>query len=119
MTLVMLGSALLLLAIGMPVALEMVVSAGAAFLSLGNVPLMVLPQRIVTGADSFPLMAIPLFLLAGNLMIGGGLTDKLSKFATVIVGHFRGGLAQVNVVNSMVMGGMTGSAIGREAKLIG
>lgn len=111
MTLVMLGSALLLLAIGMPVALAMVVSAGAAFLSLGNVPLMVLPQRIVTGADSFPLMAIPLFLLAGNLMIGGGLTDKLSKFATVIVGHFRGGLAQVNVVNSMVMGGMTGSAI--------
>jgi len=111
MTLVMLGSALLLLAIGMPVALAMVVSAGAAFLSLGNVPLMVLPQRIVTGADSFPLMAIPLFLLAGNLMIGGGLTDKLSRFATAMVGHFRGGLAQVNVVNSMVMGGMTGSAI--------
>ncbi|GIX54026.1 membrane protein [Sphaerotilus natans] len=95
----------------MPVAFAMVVSAGAALLSLGNVPLMVLPQRIVTGADSFPLMAIPLFLLAGNLMIGGGLTDKLSRFATAMVGHFRGGLAQVNVVNSMVMGGMTGSAI--------
>ena len=111
MTLVLLGTTLLLFAIGMPVALAMVVSAGAAFLSLGNVPLMVLPQRIVTGADSFPLMAIPLFLLAGNLMIGGGLTDKLSKFATAMVGHLRGGLAQVNVVNSMVMGGMTGSAI--------
>ena len=111
MTYLLLGSTLLLFAIGMPVALAMVVSAGAAFLSLGNVPLMVLPQRIVTGADSFPLMAIPLFLLAGNLMIGGGLTDKLSKFATAVVGHFRGGLAQVNVVNSMVMGGMTGSAI--------
>lgn len=102
---------LLLFVIGMPVALAMVVSAGAAFLSLGNVPLMVLPQRIVTGADSFPLMAIPLFLLAGNLMIGGGLTDRLSKFAIAMVGHLRGGLAQVNVVNSMVMGGMTGSAI--------
>lgn len=100
-----------LFAIGMPVAFAMIVSAGAAFLSLGNVPLMVLPQRIVTGADSFPLMAIPLFLLAGNLMVGGGLTDKLSKFAMAMVGHFRGGLAQVNVVNSMVMGGMTGSAI--------
>lgn len=111
MTYVLLGTTLLLFAIGMPVALAMVVSAGAAFLSLGNVPLMVLPQRIVTGADSFPLMAIPLFLLAGNLMIGGGLTDKLSKFATAMVGHLRGGLAQVNVVNSMVMGGMTGSAI--------
>lgn len=108
---VLLGSTLLLFAIGMPVAFAMVVSAAAALTSLGNVPLMVLPQRIVTGADSFPLMAIPLFLLAGNLMIGGGLTDKLSRFATAMVGHFRGGLAQVNVVNSMVMGGMTGSAI--------
>lgn len=104
MTYLLLGSTLLLFAIGMPVAFAMVVSAGAALLSLGNVPLMVLPQRIVTGADSFPLMAIPLFLLAGNLMIGGGLTDKLSRFATAMVGHFRGGLAQVNVVNSMVMG---------------
>lgn len=111
MTFLLLGSTLLLFAIGMPVAFAMVVSAGAALLSLGNVPLMVLPQRIVTGADSFPLMAIPLFLLAGNLMIGGGLTDKLSRFATAMVGHFRGGLAQVNVVNSMVMGGMSGSAI--------
>ena len=111
MTYLLLGSTLLLFAIGMPVAFAMVVSAGAALLSLGNVPLMVLPQRIVTGADSFTLMAIPLFLLAGNLMIGGGLTDKLSRFATAMVGHFRGGLAQVNVVNSMVMGGMTGSAI--------
>ncbi|MCK6423443.1 MAG: TRAP transporter large permease subunit, partial [Aquabacterium sp.] len=96
MTYLLLGSTLLLFAIGMPVAFAMVVSAGAALLSLGNVPLMVLPQRIVTGADSFPLMAIPLFLLAGNLMIGGGLTDKLSRFATAMVGHFRGGLAQVN-----------------------
>lgn len=111
MTYLLLGSTLVLFAIGMPVAFAMVVSAGAAFLSLGNVPLMVLPQRMVTGADSFPLMAIPLFLLAGNLMIGGGLTEKLSKFAMALVGHFRGGLAQVNVVNSMVMGGMTGSAI--------
>ena len=111
MTYLLLGSALLLFAIGMPVAFAMVISAAAAFFSLGNVPLMVLPQRMVTGADSFPLMAIPFFLLAGNLMIAGGLTEKLSKLATVLVGHLRGGLAQVNVVNSMVMGGMTGSAI--------
>lgn len=111
MTYILLGTTLVLFAIGMPVAFAMVLSAIAAFLSLGDVPLMVLPQRIVTGADSFPLMAIPLFLLAGNLMIGGGLTEKLSKLATALVGHLRGGLAQVNVVNSMVMGGMTGSAI--------
>lgn len=111
MTYLLLGCTLVLFAIGMPVAFAMVISAGAAFLSLGNVPLMVLPQRIVTGADSFPLMAIPLFLLAGNLMLGGGLTEKLSRLAMALVGHLRGGLAHVNVVNSMVMGGMTGSAI--------
>lgn len=107
----LLGSTLLLFVIGVPVAFAMILSAGIGLASLGNVPLMVLPQRIVTGADSFPLMAIPLFLLAGNLMIGGGLTEKLSKLALALVGHFRGGLAQVNVVNSMIMGGMTGSAI--------
>jgi tripartite ATP-independent transporter DctM subunit len=111
MSLVLLACTLVLFAIGTPVAFAMVLSALVAFLMLGNVPLMVLPQRIVTGADSFPLMAIPLFLLAGNLMIGGGLTGRLSRFASTLVGHFRGGLAQVNVVNSMVMGGMTGSAI--------
>ena len=68
----LLGVMLALFAIGVPVAFAMVLSAIVAFLSLGDVPLMVLPQRILTGADSFPLMAIPLFLLAGNLMIGGG-----------------------------------------------
>jgi C4-dicarboxylate transporter DctM subunit len=107
----LLGVMLALFAIGVPVAFAMVLSAIVAFLSLGDVPLMVLPQRILTGADSFPLMAIPLFLLAGNLMIGGGLTERLSQLAMALVGHLRGGLAQVNVVNSMVMGGMTGSAI--------
>lgn len=111
MVTILLVSSLLLFAIGMPVAFAMVLSAAAAFLFLGNVPLMVLPQRILTGADSFPLMAIPFFLLAGNLMISGGLTQKLSNLALALVGHLRGGLAQVNVVNSMMMGGMTGSAI--------
>jgi C4-dicarboxylate transporter DctM subunit len=111
MTYLLLGGMLLLLTVGVPVAFAMVLSAGAAFIFLGNVPLMMLPQRMVAGADSFPLMAIPLFLLAGNLMVGGGLTDKLSKLANALVGHFRGGLAQVNVMNSMMMGGMTGSAI--------
>lgn len=111
MVTILLVSSLLLFAIGMPVAFAMVLSAAAAFLFLGNVPLMVLPQRILAGADSFPLMAIPFFLLAGNLMISGGLTQKLSNLALALVGHLRGGLAQVNVVNSMMMGGMTGSAI--------
>lgn len=101
---------MILFALRVPVAFAMVLTAFAALLSLGNVPLVVLPQRMFTGADSFPLMAIPLFILAGNLMIGGGVTERLSQFAMALVGHRRGGLAQVNVVNSMIMGGMTGSA---------
>lgn len=106
----LIGVMMLLFAIGVPVAFAMVLTAFVALLSLGNVPLLVLPQRMLTGADSFPLMAIPLFILAGNLMIGGGVTERLSQFAMALVGHLRGGLAQVNVVNSMIMGGMTGSA---------
>jgi len=102
---------LALFAVGVPVAFALVLTAFAALLALGDMPLLVLPQRMVTGADSFPLMAIPLFILAGNLMIGSGLTERLSQLAMALVGHLRGGLAQVNVVNSMFMGGMTGSAI--------
>jgi C4-dicarboxylate transporter DctM subunit len=109
--LLLLGVMLALMVIGVPVAFAMVLSAFVAFWSLGDVPLMVLAQRIVSGADSFPLMAIPLFILAGNLMIGGGLTQRLSELAMALVGHLRGGLAHVNVVNSMLMGGMTGSAV--------
>lgn len=101
---------LALFAIGVPVAFAMVLTAFVALLHLGDVPLLVLSQRMVAGADSFPLMAIPLFILAGNLMIGGGITERLSHFAIAMVGHLRGGLGQVNVVNSMFMGGITGSA---------
>jgi tripartite ATP-independent transporter DctM subunit len=110
MLLLMLGVMLALFAIGVPVAFAMVLTALVALLQLGNVPLLVLPQRMFTGADSFPLMAIPLFILAGNLMIAGGVTERLSHFAMALVGYMRGGLAQVNIVNSMIMGGMTGSA---------
>ena len=110
MVLLMLVVMLTLFAIGTPVAFAMVLTALVALLQVGNVPLLVLPQRMLTGADSFPLMAIPLFILAGNLMVGGGVTERLSQFAQALVGHMRGGLAQVNIVNSMIMGGMTGSA---------
>lgn len=110
MLILMLVVMLALFAIGVPVAFAMVLTALVALVQLGNVPLVVLPQRMFTGADSFPLMAIPLFILAGNLMIAGGVTERLSRFAMIVVGHLRGGLAQVNIVNSMIMGGMTGSA---------
>src|SRR5690554_4329167 len=63
-----------------------------------------------SGLESFPLLAIPLFVLAGTIMAGGGIAERLMGFATVLVGHFRGGLAQVNVLNSLMIGGMSGSS---------
>ncbi len=102
---------LFLFAIGMPVAFAMMLTAAVTMLQLGNVPLLVLPQRMLTGSDSFPLMAIPLFILAGNVMIASGLTERLSRFVFMVVGHFPGGLAHVNIANSLVNGGMSGSAV--------
>ena len=102
---------LFLFAIGMPVAFAMMLTAVVTMLQLGDVPLLVLPQRMLTGSDSFPLMAIPLFILAGNVMIASGLTERLSRFVFMVVGHFPGGLAHVNIANSLVNGGMSGSAV--------
>lgn len=67
-------------------------------------------QRLTSGLDSFPLLAVPFFILAGIIMAGGGVAERLLGFATTLVGHYRGGLAQVNVMNSVLMGGMSGSA---------
>lgn len=67
-------------------------------------------QRLTSGLESFPLIAVPLFVLAGSIMAGGGLAERLMGFAGTLVGHFRGGLAQVNVLNSFMIGGMSGSA---------
>ncbi len=67
-------------------------------------------QRLTSGLDSFPLLAVPFFILAGVIMAGGGVADRLMGFATTLVGHVRGGLGQVNVLNSLFIGGMSGSA---------
>jgi len=68
-------------------------------------------QRMVAGLDSFVLLAIPLFILTGNLMNTGGITDRLFSFARGLVGHFRGGLGQANIIASMIFSGMSGSAV--------
>lgn len=74
-------------------------------------PLMIIPQKMVNGVNSFPLLAVPLFMLAGELMNRGGVTERLVKFATGLVGHVTGGLANVVVVVNMIMAGMSGSAV--------
>lgn len=94
-----------------PVALALG-AAGIVYLLLRtDIPLVVVPQRLFAGTDVFILMALPLFILTGSLMTAGRLTSQLVAFADALVGHLRGGLAQVNTVHSMIFGGISGSAV--------
>lgn len=99
-----------LLAIGAPVAVAMGLTGAVAIVLIDDIPYEVIAQRFVTGVDSFPLLAVPFFILAGALMNTGGTTDRLVKLANVMVGRFTGGLGHVTVVSNMIMAGMSGSA---------
>ena len=99
----------LTLAIGMPVAFGLGIVSIAYFV-LSDFPLTTIPQKMVTGMDSFLLLAIPFFLLAGSLMNYGGVTQRLVDFASTLVGHVHGGLGHVTVVANVIMAGMSGTA---------
>ena len=94
-----------------PIALAVGLSCAGAIAFFSDIPMIVMVQRMVTGLDSFVLLAIPLFILTGNLMNAGGITDRLFSFARGLVGHFRGGLGQANIIASMIFSGMSGSAV--------
>jgi len=95
---------------GMPIAFTLGV-ATLIFLFRADMPLVVIPQRMVGGIDSFPLLAVPFFILAANLMNSAGITERLFTFARAIVGRVRGGLAHVNILASLIFSGMSGSAV--------
>lgn len=98
--------------IGIPLFLSLIATAVIGFIFIDPMLLSrMLPQQIFSGIDSFSLMAIPLFILAGNLMNGAGMTDRLMRLARVLVGHLRGGLGYVNVVSSVFFAGVNGSAV--------
>ncbi|WP_124067836.1 TRAP transporter large permease [Clostridium sp. E02] len=99
----------ILLAIGMPVAFSVGISSLVYFV-MEQVPIQIVVQRMVSSTQSFSLLAVPFFVLAGNLMNETGITKRLIKFSTVLTGHMMGGLAQVSVVLSLLMGGISGSA---------
>jgi len=102
---------LILFAINVPIAWSMAI-ATVVYTVLGpHVPLQGFVQRMIGGIDTFPLLAIPFFILAGNLMNTGGITDRLVQFAKAMVGHITGGLAHVVVVTNMIMAGMSGSGV--------
>lgn len=98
-----------LMATAMPVAFTMMLS-GTAYYWLNDVNLIVLPQKIANATQSFPLLAIPFFVLAGDLMNTSGITDRLVRLATVLVGRFTGGMGHVVVFSNMIMAGISGSA---------
>nr|WP_081896025.1 TRAP transporter large permease [Cellulosimicrobium sp. MM] len=110
MPLILGGLLLLILVIGAPVGVA-VGLASFASLAAEGVPPEVGAQRFVAGMRSFPLLAIPLFVLAGSLMNAGGVTQRLIDFAYAIVGRIRGGLSAVNVLTNITFGGMSGSAV--------
>lgn len=104
--------------IGVPIAMGLGLAAAGGILAWGKVPLYLIPQRMFTGVDSFILMAIPFFMLAGELMDSTGILERLLKFADALVGHIRGGIAHVNVVAGMILSGVSGSAVA-DASAIG
>ena len=111
MTTILFISFLILLLLGVPVAFAMSIGSLIALLTVSNIPPMIIAQKMQYGIDSFPLLAVPFFILAGHLMNKGGLTIRIVDFAISFVGHISGGLAQVTVLASMVFAGISGSAI--------
>ena len=101
---------LILLLIGVPIAFSLGLSS-LFYLFTNNIPLTVIAQKFYSGMDSFTLLCIPGFMLAGALMNGGGITRRILDFCNSFLGHFRGSLALVNIVASMVFAGISGTAI--------
>jgi C4-dicarboxylate transporter, DctM subunit len=115
---VLFGVFLLGLVIGLPVAAALGVSSIAYMLHQG-LPLVAIPQRMYAGLDVFVLLSIPGFILAGNLMNVGGITERIIRFANALVGWIRGGLGQANIASSLLFGGVSGTAVADAASIGG
>jgi len=105
------SSLVVLFASGMPIAFSLGIAALIGILVQGTVPVTIVAQRLYEGADSFPLLAVPLFLLAGSLMDTGGISSRLVKFASTLVGQAFGGLAIASIIASMIFAGISGAAV--------
>jgi tripartite ATP-independent transporter DctM subunit len=114
---VFLGSLLGAMALGMPIAYALLVSGAALMWHLGTFDPQILAQNLVNGADSFPLLAVPFFMLAGEVMNAGGLSRRIVNLAMALVGHRRGGLGYVVIVAAVLMAALSGSAVADTAAL--
>ena len=108
---------LIFMGAGIPVAIAMAGASLVYILFSGTLPPFVVIHRMVSGIDSFPLLAVPFFILAGNLMNNAGITTRIYNFALALVGWLKGGLGHVNVVGSVIFAGMSGTAIADAAGL--
>ncbi|MBA2780049.1 TRAP transporter large permease [Billgrantia kenyensis] len=113
---VLFGVFLLLLVLGLPIAFALGISS-LAYLLLEGISLTIVPQRMYSGIDTFVLLCIPGFVLAGNLMNVGNITEHIVRFSNAVVGHIRGGLGLANVGGSMIFGGISGTAVADAASI--
>ncbi len=100
-----------LVVISVPISIGLGITSVVMLLSQSNLKLLVIVQRMFAGIDSFPLMAIPFFILSGHLMNAGGTTQRLITFCNALVGFLRGGLANISIVGNMIMAGISGSSV--------
>ena len=115
--LIFLGSLLAAMAIGMPIAYSLLLSGAALMWHMDMFDAQILAQNVINGADSFPLLAVPFFMLAGEIMNVGGLSQRIVKLALTLVGHKRGGLGFVAILAACLLAALSGSAVADTAAL--
>ncbi|MFA6882094.1 MAG: TRAP transporter large permease, partial [Aminobacterium sp.] len=116
MVIVLLGALFVLIGLGVPIAFSIGLSS-LLYLTLCGYPSFLVAQRTVQGIYSYPFLALPFFVFAGMLMDSGGITERLMKLASALVGHFKGGLAAVTVTASVLFGALSGSGVGDTAAI--
>ncbi|MBL0420698.1 TRAP transporter large permease subunit [Ramlibacter sp. AW1] len=114
---IFLASLLASMSIGMPIAFALILSGVALMLHLDMFDSQIIAQNLINGADSFPLMAVPFFLLAGEIMNSGGLSKRIVNVAMSMVGHYRGGLGYVAILAGCLLAALSGSAVADAAAL--
>ena len=114
---IFLGSLLAAMALGIPIAFSLLLCGAALMWHLDMFDAQILAQNVINGADSFPLLAVPFFMLAGEVMNTGGLSKRIVNFAMALVGHIRGGLGYVTIIAACLLSALSGSAVADAAAL--
>jgi len=117
--LIFLGSLMAAMAVGIPISFSLLISGAALMWHLDMFDAQILAQNLIEGSNSFPLLAVPFFMLAGEIMNAGGLSKRIVMFAMSLVGHVRGGLGYVAIMAAVLMAALSGSAVADAAALSG